>query len=116
MTNFLAETVDAVANSGHKPDDIIFIGSKETGHQCTWEEFCKLSDIEYSSGYGAQEIASDLIVVFADGSSMWRGEYDGSEWWDFAVPFAAPEQRKEIKALKVSGTMVGWVTLAELND
>ena len=116
MANFLAETIDAVAKSGHKPDDIIFIGSKETGHQCTWEEFCKLADIEYDSGFGAQEIASDLIVVFADGSSMWRWEYAGSEWWVFAVPFVAPEQRKSIKALKVSGTRVGRGTLAELND
>lgn len=36
-----------------------------------------------NSGYGSPEIATDLVIRFSDGRSMWRAEYDGSEWWDF---------------------------------
>jgi len=110
--NLLQETIKAVKGSGHKESDIVFIGSEESGHQCTWDEFKKLADIEYDNGYGSAEIASDLIVVFSDGATMWRGEYDGSEWWNYSSPFVMPANRLPIKNLraKYGGS------LAELNS
>ena len=38
-------------------------------------------DFEYSEGYGAQELFG--LVLFNDGSWLERGEYDGSEWWEY---------------------------------
>ncbi|MFA6066909.1 MAG: hypothetical protein WC707_07035 [Candidatus Babeliaceae bacterium] len=99
MTNLLEETKEAIKDSGHKIKDIIFIGSEETGHQCTWNEFLKIADIQYDSGFGGQEIAEDLIIVFSDGSKMWRGEYDGSEWWNYSTPFKMPKEKLSIKKL-----------------
>ena len=34
--NLLEETQDAIIDSGHTAKDIIFIGSKSSGHTCTW--------------------------------------------------------------------------------
>lgn len=117
MTNLLHETRDAIGRSGHTEKDIVFIGSEKTGHSCTWEEFTELANIEYDSGFGAAEVAQDLIIVFSDGAKMWRGEYDGSEWWEFSTPFKRSEETKPIKRLTVQGTdKVGWESLESLNE
>ena len=108
--NLLKETQAAIKSSGHRPKDIIFIGSEETGHQCTWEEFQVLADQEYDAGYGAQEVARDLVIVFSDGSKMWRHEYDGSENWEYSKPFERPDKSLPIHCL--FGTY--WPTLEEL--
>ena len=100
MISLIVETLTAIKASGHTPADLIFIGSEESGHSCTWREYQQLADFEYNSGYGANEIPTDLILVFSDGSTMWRGEYDGAEWWEFSPPFIMPEDLKPIKTLK----------------
>jgi hypothetical protein len=117
VTNLLEETREAIAESGHTEADIVFIGSEKTGHRCTWDEFETLANREYDSGFGASEVAQDLIVVFSDGQKLWRGEYDGSEWWNFSKPFSMPESSLPIKLLIVDETSpsCGWVDLSELN-
>ncbi|MET3997523.1 hypothetical protein BjapCC829_28645 [Bradyrhizobium barranii] len=111
--NLLTETVAAIQESGHSTDDIVFIGSEETGHSCTWEQFQILADKEYDAGFGSQKVAEDLIIVFSDGAKMWRGEYDGSEGWDFSAPFKAPAAIQPIRNLFTLG--VGWDSLADMN-
>ena len=97
MANLLRETKAVIKRSGHTPDDIVFIGSKESGHACTWGEFCQIADQEYKSGLGTAQVARDLIIVFSDGHQMWRGEYDGAEWWNNSEPFIRPKKTKTIK-------------------
>ena len=111
--NLLQETVEWIEQSGHKPEQIIFIGSEKTGHACTWDEFTKLANRDYDSGFGAQNVASDLIIVFSDGMKMWRVEYDGSEWWEYSTPFKMPEETKPIERLFTRG--VGWDDLDEIH-
>lgn len=111
--NLLEETRESIKESGHLPEDIVFIGSVESGHECTWDQFVTLADREYDSGYGGQEVASDLIVVFSDGQQMRRSEYDGSEWWSFFVPFKRPEERRPISRLFARGY---WGTLAGIEQ
>ena len=115
MTNLLSETSQDILKSGHTADDIIFIGSEESGHQCTWDEFKKLADQVYDSGFGAQKVATDLIIVFKDGTKMWRGEYDGSEGWDYSSPFKKPLFFCPIKTLFIGDEDVGWMELKEIN-
>lgn len=111
MINLLSETKRAINDSGHGPSDIIFIGSEESGHSCSWKEFLKLADVEYDNGYGSPWVATDLIIVFSDGQKMWRGEYDGSEWWEHSKPFVRPD-----RALKITALGAGlWKNLAEIN-
>ena len=113
--NLLTETRTDIERSSHEIDDIVFIGSEESGHSCTWEQFECLADREYDKGYGAPEVAQDLVIVFSDGTKMWRGEYDGSEWWEFSAPFEKPDKLLPIKHLFVDESQVGWCDLAELN-
>lgn len=112
MINLLAETVDAITDSGHTPADIIFIGDPETGYECSWDEFRGLADFDYDDGYGSAQIPGELRVVFSDGSDMHRGEYDGSEWWEFSKPFVRPAERKQIRTLR--GHL--WHSLADINE
>lgn len=46
-----------------------------------YKEFLKKLDFKYDNGYGAQNL--DGIIWFKDGSWATRGEYDGSEWWEY---------------------------------
>jgi len=116
MSNFLKETNDGIKRSGHTTDDIIFIGSPISGHRCTWEQFEKLADFDYHTGFGAEQVATDLTIVFQDGSTMERSEYDGAEWWEYSEPFIEPKESHEITRLSVIGTnLVGWCSLYELN-
>lgn len=112
MSNLLTETQQDIEASGHTPDDIIFIGSEDQGYSCTWDEFKQLANVNYNSGFGAAEVATDLIIVFADGSKMWRDEYDGSESWAYSTPFVMPSKKLPIKRL------VGayWPSLESLQD
>lgn len=111
MPNLLEETKRAIKTSGHTVDDIVHIGNNE--YKCTWQEFENLANVEYDNGYGAQEVAKDLIIVFSDGQTMWREEYDGSEWWAYSTPF-----KIEDKSYKPIKNLVGgmWADLEELND
>jgi hypothetical protein len=115
--NLLTETTEAITASGHTPADIVFIGSRDSGHRCTWDEYTRLADVQYDDGFGAQKVASDLEIVFSDGSGMWRHEYDGSESWAYHQPFVQPAVSKSIVRLTVDGTdRVGWAALGELQD
>jgi len=38
-------------------------------------------DFKYDSGYGGQELYG--TVWLTNGNWLTRGEYDGSEWWDY---------------------------------
>jgi hypothetical protein len=40
-------------------------------------------DFEYNDGYGSQKLFG--IIWFTDGTWSTRGEYDGSEWWEYHV-------------------------------
>lgn len=99
VINLLKETKLDIKNSGHSSEDIAFIGLEYSGRSCNWEEFCLLADREYDDGFGSQEVASDLIIVFSDGSFMRRTEYDGSEGWEFLSPFVKPENTLPMKSL-----------------
>ena len=116
MSNLLQETKEAIESSGHNETDVVFIGSEKSGHQCTWGEFCQLADVEYDSGYGSSQVAQDLIIVFCDGQKLWRGEYDGSEWWEHSTPFKRPDTTLPIQSVLCPEEKVGWVDLAECNE
>ena len=111
--NLLQETVEFINGIDQKTEDIIFIGSENSGHSCTWNEFKILADQEYDYTFGAQKVARDLIIVFSDGSKMWREEYDGSEWWTHFSPFEMPKETRPIQNLFANG--FGREDLASIN-
>lgn len=53
-------------------------------------KFIESLDFNYDSGYGGQNLFGTLW--FEDGTWLSRGEYDGSEWWEYnIVPELPPE-------------------------
>ena len=114
--NLLKETIFCISAHGQAPENIIFIGSEQSGYQCSWERFKELANVEYDDGYGAQKVAYDLIIVFNNGARMQREAYDGAEAWQFIQTFRVPPVYKNINRLIVQDTQVGWKTLAEINE
>ena len=45
------------------------------------EETLPLLDFDYDNGYGWQELFG--YIWYTDGTWSERGEYDGSEWWEY---------------------------------
>jgi hypothetical protein len=48
-----------------------------------WSKFLTDIDFEYDSGYGGQNLFG--TIWYSDGTWSDRGEYDGSEWWDYHI-------------------------------
>lgn len=115
MSNLLKETIDELRSHNKTLDDVIWIGSEK--YEIEKDEFIKLADIEYHSGYGAQKVADDLLIV---GNDFWlsREEYDGSEWWKFnTMPKRPSQKRAEINSLicgRPYNEFIGWETLETL--
>jgi hypothetical protein len=56
-----------------------------------YNAFLNQLDFDYDTGYGGQELYGTVWML--DDTWLTRGEYDGSEWWDFN---SLPEIPKEL--------------------
>lgn len=92
MANLLQETEEILAQNGKSLSDIEWWGCRK--FKLPNNKMRELLNVNYDSGFGGQEIATDLILV---GNGFWleRGEYDGSEWWDFHTAPVEPEEKRE---------------------
>ena len=110
MTNLWEETTKILSKYGKTFDDVLFIqGNNFEITKDNFEIVAKYTN--YNTGFGAQRVATDLVLV---GKDWWieRGEYDGSEWWDFK---AIPLKKDEIKNItRLAGGM--WDNLMEINE
>jgi len=88
--NLLEETLEVLKYYDKTPSDVRWVGSPYNSF--SWVDFEGLADFEYDSGYGENEISTELLVV---GEDWWleRAEYDGSEWWEFKTTPIKPEVR-----------------------
>lgn len=111
MTNLLKETTSVLTEHGKTLGDIEWIGSDD-GY-ITLETFTKLADVEYDAGYGAAEVAQDLVIVGKD-FYMVRGEYDGSEWWEYNSMDLFRKPDNELKVNRLVGGM--WDSLKEIQQ
>lgn len=92
-TNLLAETLEALKERNKSPSDVLWVGTNAA--RGSWDDFAALADIEYDAGYGGNEINENLVIV---GDNWWleRGEYDGSEWWDFKTIPNPPDDARSL--------------------
>lgn len=115
--NFLKETKDALREKGYTfPDGIRAIQSKDL--RISVRRFTELAEkTNYDNGYGAPEIATDLVILMEDGTWFERGEYDGAEWWRHVKPPSAIASwfDDRVKRLATTAGQTGWMTLAEMN-
>ena len=98
--NFKEETLTVLENHGKTWDDVKFIQNDQ------WRvhdknKFLEYMDFEYDNGFGGARIPEDLKIV---GDNWWleRGEYDGSEWWEFKT-MPKPRERVEDVFLSHNG-------------
>lgn len=119
MKNLLKETLDVLEQINKKETDVKWVGTKT--HKTTWEDFKKIADVVYDDGFGSAEVAQDLLVV---GKNWWleRGEYDGSEWWDYKEFPKEPTKIIKLRALTVDQAIelgcpisCGWESLLRIN-
>jgi len=111
--NLKDETLEIMAEHGKTKEDIVWIGCRDfaIGPATFW----RLADRMYDSGYGWQEVATDLLVV---GDNWWmeRHEYDGSEWWEYKEPPKMPFVCKDVQRIIRGPNQTGWSKLAEMNE
>lgn len=63
-------------------DDYSVVYNLTTGFdEEDWNKFLSDIDFEYDCGYGGQNLFG--TIWYADGTWSDRGEYDGSEWWNY---------------------------------
>lgn len=111
--NFLAETIHDIISANQTTETVLCVRSRDGEYAISWEEFAKIADVNYESGYGSAQIPSDLIVEFTDDTYLYRHEYDGSEWWEYAsrLPLVQPNPKTITK-------LVGryWPTVDQLHN
>lgn len=95
--NLLNETIEKLKEHEKTPDDVLWVGNHTT--YTTWEDYERVANIDYDDGFGGNEIADSLLVV---GKDFWleRGEYDGSEWWNYKEYPIKPTQKKKLKSVE----------------
>ena len=111
MRNLLKETEEVLDRMNASFDDVIFIGSSDGAYSCSDDEFKVLANIEYDAGFGGQTIAKDLVIELSDGRVLSRGEYDGSEWWDFTTPIPKFSETLTITSLQSDSS---WMSLDDI--
>ena len=109
-TNLLDETVEFLKGCGKTLDDVLYIQGDD--FEITKKNFETIArDTNYHSGYGAQHVPKDFVLV---GEDWWieRDEYDGAEWWNFKSIPARKNYMKSITNLHKGM----WDTLKEMNE
>lgn len=81
MSNLKEETIGIINKNGYSVDDVTWVGNGD--FEIPLDRFWELADREYDSGFGSEEVATDIVVAMKDGSWLERHECDGSEWWEF---------------------------------
>jgi len=119
--NLLIETTEILKEHGKTWDNVFYIGTECT--RVSVENFIAVANTEYDSGYGAPEVAQNLMIV-GDDFWMTREDYDGSEWWEFHTkPRVPPMRFTEINALTIdqaneqgADVSCGWESLERMNS
>lgn len=115
--NLLEETLEDLKLNKKTVSEVDWVGTRE--YFFTWAEFEKIAKTaEYDSGFGAQEVARNLLIIGKD-FYMDRHEYDGSESWSFHSIIEKPAKTFKLKALTVgqakASVSCGWNDLEDLN-
>lgn len=110
MSNLWEETIEFLKENNKTFEDVLFIQGED--FKVTKENFeIVAKKTDYDSGFGAQHVATDLVLV---GDDWWieRAEYDGSEWWEFKSIPVRKQYTKNITNLHKGM----WDTLCEINE
>lgn len=116
MINLLDETIQELADHGKTLEDVLWVGGEH--FTIPMESFVAAADTEYNCGFGAPEVAQDLVIVLKDGSWLERADYDGSEWWEFKKSPRMPGHEWDgeiaLTVRQADGASCGWEDLRKL--
>ncbi len=129
MSNAKSEFITHVANRKVLCATITFGNNFETDEEAhmqtrilttgytddEYKQFLNSINEEYDSGYGGQELFG--TIWFKDGTWSARGEYDGSEWWEYQECPIVPKDIRRIdkeREEKLVDIMSGYNTESEL--
>lgn len=92
MDNLREETLRVLKEHNKTIEDIKFICSGDKNIPI--DMFFIKADRMYDDGYGGTEVDQSLMIV---GDNWWleRGEYDGSEWWEFKIIPQIPNEKPD---------------------
>ena len=111
MENLFEELLECLQENGYELSAIENVYGSD--YRTTLENFIEVAkNTNYDSGYGWQEVASDLCIKGKD-FLITRIEYDGSERFQF-YSLKVPEETEKISKLANSNS--GWLSLKEIND
>ena len=68
-----------------KKNSVLKVGFTETDFNL----FLESLNYDYNDGYGGQEVFG--TIWYKDGTWSERGEYDGSEWWEYKTCPVVPD-------------------------
>lgn len=93
--NLLKETEEELLKAKKSWDDVRFVQTEKGSFSI--DKFKQIADIIYDDGYGGVNVNEDLVIV---GDDWWleRGEYDGSEWWEFKT---IPKQKEPTENVQI---------------
>ena len=94
IENLLQETIEVLNNHNRTLNDVICVCDIhkdwdrdrqeyiDVSGRISVEDFKKIANRKYDSGYGRAEVNENLLII---GDDFWleRREYDGSEWWEY---------------------------------
>lgn len=110
--NLWDETIHTLNHYNKTWEDVKYIFGED--YQITPQAFKERAKLtEYDKGFGGQEIARDL-EIWGNDFHMTRGEYDGSEWWEFHshTPIVPIHLVTDCVNLK---SKIGWDNLSDTN-
>ena len=111
--NLATETINVLNKNKYTVEDIDWIGNND--FTIPIREFFDVAlNTTYNNGYGSAQIPCDLIIMMKDGSWYSRGEYDGSEWWQYNRQLSKPTIQLHLKVRNFIEADYDWdPTLAE---
>lgn len=113
LSNLWKETIEALKVRHKTWDDVEWVGTRKIVIPKTVFEKAARA-LNYDSGFGAQVVVEDLLIVGKDWF-MERHEYDGAESWHFKEHPKKPEAVFDKPECKLEGKY-GWVDFEEANS
>lgn len=107
--NLYEETNSKLQQLDYTWNDISWIGSPDL--IIPVDRFISVAkNTNYDNGFGSQEIAEDLVIMFKNGTGLERQEYDGSESWLYQEPPQKPKKRANhiVLSCRDSDHKIGW--------
>jgi hypothetical protein len=80
-----AKLEDVYCLHDNKPFWLLKVGYTDQDYK----DFLEAINFRYDNDYGSQELGG--TIWFEDGTYADRGEYDGSEWWEYRKAPEIPE-------------------------